>query len=58
MALVMSKVTDIKLVGFDGFEEDDPRQKQNQKILDLFEAKFGEKHKITFLTPTSYQLKG
>ncbi len=57
MALVTSKVTDIKLVGFDGFEEDDPRQRQNQKILDLFEAKFGEKHKITFLTPTRYQLK-
>jgi 4-hydroxy 2-oxovalerate aldolase len=57
MSLVASKVTDIKLVGFDGFEEDDPRQNQNQRILDLFEAKFGEKHKITFLTPTRYILK-
>jgi 4-hydroxy 2-oxovalerate aldolase len=57
MALVASKVPRVKLAGFDGFQEGDPRQTQNQRILDLFEEKFGEKHKITFLTPTSYTLK-
>ena len=57
MALAASKVPRIKLAGFDGFQEGDPRQTQNQKILDLFEEKFGERHTITFLTPTSYTLK-
>ena len=57
MVLVASKVSRIKLAGFDGFQESDPRQTQNQTILDLFEEKFGEKHKITFLTPTSYTLR-
>ena len=57
MVLVASKVSRIKLAGFDGFQEGDPRQAQNQTILDLFEEKFGKKHKITFLTPTSYTLR-
>jgi 4-hydroxy 2-oxovalerate aldolase len=57
MALAASKVPRIKIAGFDGFQEGDPRQTQNQRILDLFEEKFGERHTITFLTPTSYTLK-
>lgn len=57
MVLAASEVKSIKLAGFDGFKEGDPRQNQNQTILNLFEAKFGEKHRVSFVTPTSYTLK-
>jgi 4-hydroxy 2-oxovalerate aldolase len=57
MVLVASKVKTIKLAGFDGFQEGDPRHNQNQTILDLFQEKFGEKHKLSFVTPTSYRFK-
>jgi 4-hydroxy 2-oxovalerate aldolase len=57
MVLAASDVKTIKLAGFDGFQGDDPRQNQNQTILDLFEEKFGENHRVSFVTPTSYRLK-
>ncbi len=56
MTLVLSGVKLIKLCGFDGFEEGDSRQFQNQRVLDLFQSKFGKTHQITFLTPTSYNV--
>ena len=56
MCLVGSGVLNIKLAGFDGFEESDSRQIQNQTVLNLFCEKFGKTHRITFLTPTSYTL--
>jgi len=57
MILAASNAKSIKLAGFDGFQGGDPRQDQNQTILDLFEEKFGEKHRVSFVTPTSYSLK-
>lgn len=54
MTLVLSGVEHFNLAGFDGFDEGDPRQVQNQTVLDLFHDNFGDTHKISFLTPTSY----
>lgn len=56
MFMVEAKIFNIKLAGFDGFEKGDPRQSQNQEIIDLFQSKYGHKYKLEFLTPTSYRI--
>ena len=56
MFMVEAKIFSIKLAGFDGFEKDDPRQSQNQEIIDLFQSKYGQDYKLEFITPTSYRL--
>ena len=55
MTLVSNGVSEIKLAGFDGYEDNDPRHFQNQTILDLFKEKFGQRHNLTFLTQTRYK---
>ena len=56
MFMVEAKIFMIKLAGFDGFEKDDPRQSQNQEIIDLFQSKYGQDYKLEFITPTSYRI--
>ena len=56
MFMVEAKIFSIKLAGFDGFEDDDPRQSQNQEIIDLFHLKYGQDYKLEFITPTSYRV--
>jgi 4-hydroxy 2-oxovalerate aldolase len=56
MFMVEAKIFNIKLAGFDGFEKDDPRQSQNQEIIDLFQSKYSHEYKLEFITPTSYRI--
>lgn len=55
MTLVLSGIEQFALAGFDGFDDGDPRHIQNQTVLNLFYDNFGKTHKISFLTPTSYE---
>lgn len=53
--LTSGKVKRILLAGFDGYSADDPRQKEVDKVFDIFQAK--QHHSpILSITPTRYEI--
>jgi 4-hydroxy 2-oxovalerate aldolase len=54
--LVESKPNSIKLIGFDGYEKNDPRQQEMLTIFGLY-AEINIHNPIISLTPTSYPIK-
>lgn len=54
--LLAAKIKSISVVGFDGYESHDPRQRQMLEIISLFENNEAGK-KITSLTPTTYPIE-
>jgi 4-hydroxy 2-oxovalerate aldolase len=53
--LLESKPRSIKVVGFDGYEKNDPRQQEMLSILGLYNT-LAESETITSLTPTTYPI--
>ena len=53
--LVESKPNSIKVVGFDGYEKNDPRQQEMLTIFGLY-AEINIHNPIISLTPTSYPI--
>ena len=53
---VAGKSSKIFLAGFDGYKVDDSKNDETQLSLNLFTKRF-DKLKISFLTPTKYNLK-
>lgn len=54
--LLESNVKSIKVVGFDGYPENDPRQQEMTELLNLYNA-ISSRVVITALTPTPYPVK-
>jgi hypothetical protein len=51
---MQAKASEINLVGFGGFDLDDPRQKEMQEFLSIL---FKNKINLFSLTPTTFTIK-
>lgn len=54
--LLQSKVNSVKVIGFDGYEANDPRQLEMNEIISYYEN-YSNCKSLTALTPTSYAIK-